>query len=199
MQIGVPNQTTSVERRVAVTPDVANRLVKQEFSVTVETGAGVAAGFPDQHFEEAGATVVDTRSAWGAELVTCLSAPTDKQAELLRSGGILLGLLEPLDKPRRMERLAAAGITTGKAYAPSVNAVCMAKVVASGTTTARSMSAKDSPCAGRQPQSRSRRADACLGTRRAIVVPCQIRWGAHTLRGLSQEVNPSNLIRITPA
>lgn len=111
MQIGVPNQTTASEQRVAITPDVAVRLVKQEFSVVVESGAGIAAGFPDSHFEEAGATIADAASAWGAELVVCLSAPTDQQAGLLRRGGILLGLLEPLDQPKRAEVWASAGVT----------------------------------------------------------------------------------------
>ncbi|HDK45214.1 MAG TPA: NAD(P)(+) transhydrogenase (Re/Si-specific) subunit alpha, partial [Actinobacteria bacterium] len=53
MKIGVPNQTAPKERRVAITPDVALRLVKQEFEVIVERGAGVAAGFLDKEFEAA--------------------------------------------------------------------------------------------------------------------------------------------------
>jgi NAD(P) transhydrogenase subunit alpha len=112
MQIGSPNQISSAEQRVSITPDVATRLAKQGFSVIVESGAGMAAGFPDQFYEEAGATIVDAASAWGAELVVCLSAPTDDQIGLLRRGGILLGLLEPLDKAHRAKALAAAGVTS---------------------------------------------------------------------------------------
>jgi len=111
MQIGVPNQTRAAERRVAITPDVAARLAKQEFTVLVESGAGVAAGFPDHFFSEVGATITDVAAAWGAELVVCLSAPTEDQIGLLRRGGILLGLLEPLDQPQRAELLASAGVT----------------------------------------------------------------------------------------
>ncbi|MDH3261208.1 MAG: Re/Si-specific NAD(P)(+) transhydrogenase subunit alpha [Acidimicrobiia bacterium] len=111
MQIGVPNQSGPAERRVAITPDVTTRLAKQDFSVVVESGAGMAAGFPDPLFEEAGAAIADARVAWGAELVVCLSGPTDDQIGFLRRGGILLGLLEPLDKPQRMEALASAGVT----------------------------------------------------------------------------------------
>jgi len=42
----------------------------------------------------------------------CYSAPTEEQIGLLRRGGILLGLLEPLDKPARAEILASAGVTS---------------------------------------------------------------------------------------
>lgn len=112
MQIGVPRQSGSAERRVSITPDVATRLAKQTFSVVIESGAGADAGFPDHLYEEAGATIGDAATAWGAEVVVCLSSPGDDQIGLLRRGGILLGLLEPLDKPERMEKLAAAGVTT---------------------------------------------------------------------------------------
>ena len=112
MQIGSPNQISVAERRVSITPDVAVRLAKQGFSVVVESGAGEAAGFPDRFYEEAGATIVDAPTAWGAELVVCLSAPTDEQIGSLRRGGILLGLLEPLDKPQQAQALAAAGVTS---------------------------------------------------------------------------------------
>ncbi len=111
MQLGSPNQISSTERRVSITPDVATRLAKQGFTVVLEAGAGVAAGFPDHFYEEAGATIGDAAAVWGAELVVCLSAPTDDQVGLLRRGGILLGLLEPLDQPHRAEALAAAGVT----------------------------------------------------------------------------------------
>ncbi len=112
MQIGSPNQLNKAERRVSITPDVATRLAKQGFSVIVESGAGVAAGFPDQFYEEAGATIGDSAAVWGSELVVCLSAPTSDQIGLLRRGGILLGLLEPLDKPDQAKALAAAGVTS---------------------------------------------------------------------------------------
>jgi NAD(P) transhydrogenase subunit alpha len=112
MQIGSPNQISAAERRVSITPDVAVRLAKQGFTVVVESGAGVAAGFPDHFYEEAGATIVDSDAAWGTELVVCLSAPTDDQIGKLRSGSILLGLLEPLDKPQRAKALATAGVTS---------------------------------------------------------------------------------------
>ncbi|MGZ5383222.1 MAG: Re/Si-specific NAD(P)(+) transhydrogenase subunit alpha [Acidimicrobiia bacterium] len=112
MQIGVPRQSGSAERRVSITPDVATRLAKQTFSVVIESGAGADAGFPDHLYEEAGATIGDAATAWGSEVVVCLSSPGDGQIGLLRRGGILLGLLEPLDNPERMEKLAAAGVTT---------------------------------------------------------------------------------------
>src|SRR5436309_11356035 len=58
MNIGVPKETAANERRVALTPDVAGRLVKAGFSVLVERGAGEAASFGDDAFGAVGATLV---------------------------------------------------------------------------------------------------------------------------------------------
>ena len=60
MKIGVPKETAANERRVALTPDAAGRLVKAGFSVLVERGAGEAASFGDDAFRAAGATLVAT-------------------------------------------------------------------------------------------------------------------------------------------
>ena len=43
MKLGIPKETLAGERRVAMTPEVAQRLVKQGFEVLIETGAGEAA------------------------------------------------------------------------------------------------------------------------------------------------------------
>ncbi|MFL5273073.1 MAG: NAD(P)(+) transhydrogenase (Re/Si-specific) subunit alpha, partial [Anaeromyxobacteraceae bacterium] len=55
MRIGVPRETASHERRVALVPDTVKRLVKSGHELVVERGAGAAAGFPDAQYEGAGA------------------------------------------------------------------------------------------------------------------------------------------------
>ncbi len=57
MRVGVPKETAPDERRVAMVPDVVSRL--KGLSIAIERGAGVAAGFPDAAYEEAGAELVD--------------------------------------------------------------------------------------------------------------------------------------------
>ncbi len=47
MIIAIPRETLDGERRVALVPDMAKRLVGKGITVRVEQGAGVAAGYPD--------------------------------------------------------------------------------------------------------------------------------------------------------
>src|SRR5438046_1651248 len=60
MRIGVPKETAANERRVALTPDVAGRLVKAGLPVVVERGAGEAASFADEAYAAVGATPAAT-------------------------------------------------------------------------------------------------------------------------------------------
>ena len=65
MRIGVVKEAWPGECRVAASPKNVQRLIKQGFDVQVEAGAGIAASFTDQAYEDAGASICDTRTAWG--------------------------------------------------------------------------------------------------------------------------------------
>lgn len=74
--VGVPKETFLNERRVALSPVGVQALVKQGFSVQVESGAGDEAKFSDQQYIEAGATITDTKGAFGSDLVLKVSIST---------------------------------------------------------------------------------------------------------------------------
>src|SRR5216110_2221154 len=79
MNIGVPKETAANERRVAVTPDVAGRLVKAGFTVLVERGAGEAASLGDDAFGAAGATLVATAAEVFGRATSCSRCSRPRQ------------------------------------------------------------------------------------------------------------------------
>jgi proton-translocating NAD(P)+ transhydrogenase subunit alpha len=108
MRVGVPRETSQDEQRVALVPDVVGRL--EGIEVRVERGAGLAAGFGDEAYTEAGATVAD--DAWSdVEAVVKVAKPTDEELPKLSSGQVLIAFLQPLTDAERIDRLAAAGVT----------------------------------------------------------------------------------------
>lgn len=111
MNIGVPKPTAPLERRVALTPDIVQRLVDRGFDVVVESNAGRAAGFLDSLYHGAGARIGAATGAWAADLVASIGLPGNQERAYLRSGKILIGLLTPLDNPGGIARLADTGIT----------------------------------------------------------------------------------------
>ena len=56
MRIGVPNETRG-ERRVAIIPQVALRLVERRHQVVIESGAGLGAAISDDDYRSAGVEV----------------------------------------------------------------------------------------------------------------------------------------------
>jgi NAD(P) transhydrogenase subunit alpha len=113
MKIGVPKETAEGERRVALVPDVAGSLAAAEkLEVIVESGAGVAAGHPDEQYADAGAEVGSADAAWGADVVLRVATPTEAEIGRLRSGQVLVGHLAPWTAAETNRALASAGVTS---------------------------------------------------------------------------------------
>ena len=95
MRIGVLRETAPGERRVALVPDVVSRLRKLGLEVAVERGAGLAAGFPDEAYEAAGAVLAATPDEVlaGAGLWLQVQAPGPEPVERLGEGAALVCFL----------------------------------------------------------------------------------------------------------
>ena len=111
MKIGIPNESGRGQALVASSPDTVRKLVKLGYDVCVESGAGVAADYFDDQYEQAGADIVDKREAWGADIVTCLDAPADDELALMRPGAALIGRLSPWGNDAAIAKYERASIT----------------------------------------------------------------------------------------
>ncbi|RRD47479.1 Re/Si-specific NAD(P)(+) transhydrogenase subunit alpha [Tessaracoccus sp. OH4464_COT-324] len=107
MEIGVPKEIG--DARVAATPKSVAGLNKLGYEVTIESGAGLAASFADDAYEEAGARIV--ADPWLADIVLAVNAPSQEQLQRMRAGATLITFLAPRQNPELVERLAAQGIT----------------------------------------------------------------------------------------
>jgi NAD(P) transhydrogenase subunit alpha len=107
MKVGVTRETTPGERRVALVPETAGKLVAAGFEVVVEAGAGDAASFPDDTYVAAGATLA---SPWEADAVVKVRKPDEEETARLRDGQVLIGFLDPLADREGVERLASRGV-----------------------------------------------------------------------------------------
>src|SRR5882757_3660974 len=96
MRIGVPKEVAANERRVALTPDLAGRLVKGGFEVVIERGAGTAAFFPDDAYTAAGVKLGDRSSVIGqADIVLQVQGPMSSELAQYREGSALVAFFQP--------------------------------------------------------------------------------------------------------
>jgi NAD(P) transhydrogenase subunit alpha len=116
MIIGVPLESYSNERRVALVPAVVPTLVKAGLQVLMEKGAGENAGFPDAAYEAQGARLAPIRAQLFSSADVLLqahglSATPGTEFELFRSGQLVVGLLNPYGSLEAVRQLAAKGVT----------------------------------------------------------------------------------------
>ena len=111
MQIGVPRETWPGELRVAMVPQNVKKLIQLGFSITVESGAGVAAGFADEAYAEAGAAVAADHGAVisTADVLACVRKPKAEDIEHLKSGVVSISFLDPFNEQSLVESMASQG------------------------------------------------------------------------------------------
>jgi len=110
MRIGVPLEIRPGETRVAATPETVKKLISQGHTVVIQKGAGVKASQPDSAYEAVGATIGSAADAFGAEIVLKVRAPESAELKQIKSGSVLIGMLDPFDNDM-IAAMAAQGIT----------------------------------------------------------------------------------------
>jgi len=118
MRIAVPREITPGEKRVALTPEVVGKLVKAGHALAVETHAGERAGYKDEVYRLAGASIVASAAEVyrDADVVVKVQRPMRgegegaHEADLLREGTYLVGVLRPLSDPETVRRYADRGV-----------------------------------------------------------------------------------------
>ena len=110
MRIGVPREVKDGERRVGLTPDGARQLTADGHAVLVAAGAGVAVGFTDADYANAGARVVAANDEWSCDLgVKVKELQPSEYGQLVR-GTTVFGFAQINRDPALLAAVLAAGI-----------------------------------------------------------------------------------------
>ncbi len=110
MKIGIPAETRSGETRVAATPETIKKYVSAKHEVLVQAGAGIASSITDEAYQAAGATIGSAAEAFAADLILKVRAPSAEERSLIKSGAVMVGMLNPFDA-ENIAAMAAHGIT----------------------------------------------------------------------------------------
>lgn len=113
VRIGVPKEALEGEHRVALVPEVVQKLTKGGQEVRIEAGAGDASFYPDAAYTSAGATVATDRKALFAEsdILLGVQAPPADQVAWLRSGSVVVSFMNPTRNLPTIARLRDAKVT----------------------------------------------------------------------------------------
>src|SRR5215213_4551212 len=109
MNVSVPKEVAAGERRVALVPEVVERLVQSGLEVTVESGAGEGAHHPDAAYEQVGARTGD---GFSGDVIAKVAPPSADELARLEQGSVLIGFLQPLTAADTIRALAERGVTS---------------------------------------------------------------------------------------
>ncbi len=107
MVIAIIKETAEHERRVALSPDAASQLIKKGFEVWIEQNAGASSNFPDAHYEEAGAKILDSKNELlsTADILLTVQTPSHEDLRSLKKNAVLVCFIWALQNPNLVSLL----------------------------------------------------------------------------------------------
>jgi len=111
LNLGVPAETWTNEKRVACTPANTALFTKKGFTVNIQEGAGRLSNFRDEDYAAAGGNIVSKEAAFAQDITLKLRQPSLEEVALLRDEATLYSFLYPGQNPDLVKALAAKKIT----------------------------------------------------------------------------------------
>ena len=110
MKVAVVAETDAGESRVAAVPETVKKMIGLGAEVAVEPGAGVKSGILDADYTAAGATVTPD-ALNGADVVLQVRRPQDAELKRLKTGALVVAIMDPYGNDVALRAMADAGIT----------------------------------------------------------------------------------------
>jgi NAD(P) transhydrogenase subunit alpha len=108
----IPNETAPGERRVALDPGVAKKLVATGLSIAMQQGAALSSYFKDEDFSDV-ETVADVTDLYkNADLVFKVMPPTVDELKLMKDGCTVIGFMAPNKNAEMMKLMCDKKITS---------------------------------------------------------------------------------------
>jgi len=95
MIIGVPKEIKTLEHRVGLVPSSVKEFTNNGHTVLIETGAGAAINFTDQHYKDVGAEIIGTAQEIfkRADMIIKVKEPQPNECKMLRENQVLFTYL----------------------------------------------------------------------------------------------------------
>ncbi len=107
MKIVSVSENRNVEKRIAVTPEIAKKYNSLGFKLFLQTGYGKSLGFNDEVYKNHGVDFLDNEKEIinNADIVIQLGLPDDEKLSLLKENQILIGSLNAFSNKDKLEKL----------------------------------------------------------------------------------------------
>ena len=100
-------ENKNIEKRIAITPDIAKKYIALGIEVSLSENYGDHLGFKDNEYKELGVKIFkDAKEAISnADIIVQLGLPEDDKISLIKENQTLVGILNPYDKKEKIDNL----------------------------------------------------------------------------------------------
>lgn len=114
MLIVTLKESDSNEKRVSITPEIAKKYLEEGYTVSIESGAGLEAGYSDDLYEKIGVNVEKKSQLLleKADVLLSVGPPHGDSIQYLKSKVVLIGMLKPYHSEDLINHLLKSSITS---------------------------------------------------------------------------------------
>jgi NAD(P) transhydrogenase subunit alpha len=107
MNITSVSEDKKIEKRIAVTPDVAKKYINLGFELLLPENYGVHLGINDNAFKDVGVTILKDEKELinNSDLIIQLGLLTDEKLSLINEGQSIVGIFNPYNNKKKIENL----------------------------------------------------------------------------------------------
>jgi len=114
MRIVSISEDRKIEKRVAITPDIAKKYIGLELEVSLPENYGEHLGFKDNDYKKLGVTISKDEKEIinNADIIVQLGLLSDEKISLIKKNQILVGILDPYNNKKRLDNLVKANVNS---------------------------------------------------------------------------------------
>ena len=107
MKIGSITEDRSLEKRVAITPEVAKKYISNGFQVFITKSYAEHLGFINKEYETLGVSTLENANdvIKSSDIIVQLGLPSEDKTALLKEKQILIGVLNPYINQEKLDTL----------------------------------------------------------------------------------------------
>ena len=112
MRIVSVSENQKIEKRIAITPDIAKKYIALGFEVSISENYGEHLGFKDNEYKELGVKISKDEKEIinSADIIVQLGLPSDDKISLIKKNQILVGILDPYNNKKKLDDLVKDNI-----------------------------------------------------------------------------------------
>ena len=112
MNIASIKENQKIEKRIAITPEIAKKYISLGFSVTLSENYALHLGIKDNEYSDIGVIISgdDDKIINSADVIVQLNLPTEDKTSLIKQNKIIIGVLNPYNNENKIKELVKRDI-----------------------------------------------------------------------------------------